>query len=392
MTARITKPIRGGVVRAISSKSAAHRLMICAALAVGEAVIDCSDRSDDIEATSRCLEAIKAGECELDCGESGSTLRFLLPVCGALGKKVIFKMSGRLPSRPMSALIDAMTAHGCFISGSLMCEGQLTGGEYILPGDVSSQFVSGLLFALPLLPEESYIRVTGTLESRPYVEMTLDALRLFGITIIVENQCFRIPGGQVYCSPGRVSVEGDWSNAAFWLAAGAIGRVPVEVTGLDPNSRQGDKAIADLLARFGAPGDLKGITIDAGNTPDLVPALAAVASVAKGRTIIYNIGRLRLKESDRLKSITASFSSLGADITETRDSIIIYGKQSLPGGATESFGDHRIAMAAAILSSACDGPVIIRGAEAVTKSYPRFFDDFIALGGAYECLTHTDNI
>jgi 3-phosphoshikimate 1-carboxyvinyltransferase len=240
---------------------------------------------------------------------------------------------------------------------------------------VSSQYLSGLLFALPLLSGDSVIRVTGVLESRPYVDMTLDALRAFGVTVIEEDGCFRVPGSQRYRSPGGVSVEGDWSNAAFWLAAGA------NVTGLDPDSRQGDKAITDLLKAI--PGG-----IDASNTPDLVPVLAAAASVAEGKTTIYNAERLRIKESDRLKTVAASLTSLGADITETEDGLVIIGKKSLPGGETESYGDHRIVMMASTVR--CAGPVVIHGAEAVNKSYPRFFEDFTSLGGVYECLTHTE--
>jgi 3-phosphoshikimate 1-carboxyvinyltransferase len=277
-------------------------------------------------------------------------------------------MAGRLPLRPLDALRDEMTAHGCVISGSLTCKGQLTSGEYTLPGNVSSQYVSGLLFALPLLSGDSVIRVTGVLESRPYVNMTLDALRSFGVTVIEEGRCFKVPGNQRYRSPGKVSVEGDWSNAAFWLAAGA------NVTGLDLCSTQGDKAIVDMLKLI--PG-----SIDVSDTPDLVPALAAAASVVTGKTILCKAGRLRIKESDRLKTVAASLSSLGADITETEDSLVIIGRKSLPGGETESYGDHRIVMMASTVR--CAGPVIIHGAEAVNKSYPRFFEDFTALGGVY---------
>ena len=424
MIVKITKPIRGGTVRAIASKSEAHRLLICAALAGSETFVACPERSEDIDATARCLESLgavvryepegffvapvnRSAERQgviLDCGESGATLRFLLPVCGALGLRASLHMSGRLPSRPLSALYDEMTSHGCTLSeqgySPLDCEGQLKSGEYTLPGNISSQFISGLLFALPLLEGESRIRVTGVLESRPYVDMTLDALRLFGVTVLEEEgQVFRIPGRQTGRSPKNVRVEGDWSNAAFWLSAGAIGQSGVTCTGLNLNSRQGDRAIVELLARYGArvtygegengavtvsPGTLRGIDIDAGDTPDLVPVLAAVASGAEGKTTIRNAGRLRIKESDRLKTVAASLSGLGADVKETEDGLIIIGKKVLTGGETQSFGDHRIAMTAAILSAACTEPVVIRGAEAVRKSYPSFFDDFnAALGG--EC-------
>jgi 3-phosphoshikimate 1-carboxyvinyltransferase len=396
---RITKAIQGGTVKAVASKSEAHRLLICAALADGETFIACNSRSEDIDATVRCLEALGAKishdengflvkplqfsdieNYELDCGESGTTLRLLIPIVLALGAKSKFYMSGRLPHRPLSPLDGQLELHGCILTGKgaspLICEGKLTSGEFVLPGNVSSQFISGLLFALPLLAEDSIIRVTSVLESRPYVDMTLDALRMFGVTIIEDDgQIFRISGNQKIRSPETVKVGGDWSNAAFWLSAGAIGNVPVNVTGLDANSRQGDRAVIDLLKQI--PGE-----INAEDTPDLVPVLAAAASVAAGKTIIRNAGRLRIKESDRLHTVTALLTDLGAEVIETDDGLIIFGKKVLTGGETESFGDHRIAMTAAILSSVCTGNILIKNAEAVNKSYPDFFKDFAALGGS----------
>ncbi|MCL2079648.1 MAG: 3-phosphoshikimate 1-carboxyvinyltransferase [Oscillospiraceae bacterium] len=422
MTVQLTKPIQGGSVRAIASKAEAHRLLICAALADGESFVECRERCEDIDATVRSLEALGAsfryesqgfrvisrsaglqeeknkGRYALDCGESGSTLRFLLPVCGALSLPVSFYMGGQLPVRPLTGLYEEMTSHGCKLSAPgtspLACEGSLKSGIYTLPGNISSQFVSGLLFSLPMLQGESVIRITDILQSRPYVDMTLDAIKMFGIMIYEENErIFRIPGGQKFRSVKYIRAGGDWSNAAFWLAAGAIGDARIVCTGLDLSSRQGDKAVIELLERFGAcvtikedavtvsKENLKGIDIDAGNTPDLVPILAAVAAVAQGKTNIYNAARLRIKESDRLHTVCASLKSLGADIEETKDGLVINGKENLPGGETKSFGDHRIAMAAAVLSSACTGTVQISGAEAVRKSYPGFFDDFCALGG-----------
>jgi len=437
MTVKITKPIDGGVVGAIASKSAAHRLLICAALADRETFITCHQRSEDIDATARCLQALGAdiryeesgfwvtpiegrrgqrplqcaavdaayGVQGLDCGESGSTLRFMLPICGALGVDAAFHMGGRLPTRPLTGLYEEMVAHGCSLSphgtSPLVCEGQLISGEYTLPGNISSQFVSGLLFALPLLGGDSQICVTNGLESRPYVDMTLDALAQFGIKIseeiISENELiFHVKGGQIYRSPREISTEGDWSNAAFWLSAGAIGTSSITMTGLDMNSRQGDKAIVEFLARFGAkvstendavmvsPKELHGIDINAADTPDLVPILAAVASVAEGTTVICNAERLRIKESDRLKTVAETLTQLGADVTETDDGLVINGKPRLRGGEVQSHGDHRIAMMVAVLSIACDGAVTINGAEAVRKSYPAFFEDFVMLGGICE--------
>jgi len=412
------------VIGAIASKSAAHRLLICASLADNETFVRCQERSQDIDATARCLESFgsviryenggffvtPAGKKEnlteersADCGESGSTLRFLLPVCGALGMKVKFNMEGRLPTRSLTGLYEEMTAHGCTLSehgrSPLVLGGKLTSGIYSLPGNVSSQFISGLLFALPLIEGGGSICVTGNLESRPYVDMTLDALRLFGITVQEEEKpaiIFRVQG-QTYRSPKKVQTEGDWSNAAFWLCAGAIGTGSVTCTGLDINSRQGDRAIIELLKKFGAcvsvdsgavtvsSGALKGIEINAEDTPDLVPVLAAVAAAAQGETVIKGAGRLRLKESDRLRTVADSLCGLGADVTETEDGLVIKGKKKLQGGTVQSFGDHRIAMTAAVLSGACLNPVTIQNAQAVNKSYPAFFDDFhITLGGVCE--------
>jgi len=423
---KITGSIKGGTVKAIASKSDAHRLLICAALADESTYIACSSRSEDIDATASCLEALGAvvryeqdgfyvtpiqhakqaasgQRLHLDTKESGSTLRFILPVCGALGVRVSLLMGGRLPARPLSALYDEMSKNGCVLSehgvSPLECEGQLKSGTYTIPGDISSQYISGLLFALPLLAGESVICVTGVLESRPYVDMTLDALRRFGVSVYEEDESgatvFRIPGNQVFRSPKSLSVEGDWSNAAFWLCAGAVlqNGSKITCTDLNLNSKQGDRAVIDILKAFGAKVDIEndnvtvsrapltGIDINAENTPDLVPILAAVASVAKGTTTIRNAARLRIKESDRLLSVTALLTSLGACVTQTPDGLNITGHETLTGGIIDSFADHRIAMTAAIISAACSGEVVIKNAEAVNKSYPNFFKDFAALGG-----------
>jgi 3-phosphoshikimate 1-carboxyvinyltransferase len=419
MDIKITRPARGGTIRAIASKSQAHRLLIGAALADGPSRVGCAETSDDIDATVRCLDALGAkvkydgcgvdilpiprpvpGERVLDCGESGSTLRFMLPVACALGAGATFHMGGRLPSRPLSPLYEELSGHGCALSmagkSPLYTGGQLTGGRYRIPGNVSSQFISGLLLALPLLEADSLIEVGGAVESRPYVDITLAALKTFGIGVRTNAHSFTVPGNQRFKVSRALAVEGDWSNAAFWLSHGAVGDGSITVAGLDPSSPQGDKAIMTFLERFGARvsvdggtvtvsrGDLYGIDIDAGDTPDLVPVLAAVAAVSRGRTVISNAGRLRLKESDRLKAITETLSALGADITQTDDGFIIDGRPRLRGGVVSSHGDHRIAMTAAVVSTACLEAVTIKGAEAVGKSYPGFFTDFAALGGAVE--------
>ena len=372
-------PLRG-TVKAIPSKSQAHRALICAALADGPADIVCEGTSKDIEATEACLRALKAGGedgVSLPCGESGSTFRFLLPIAGALGLKASFALEGRLPKRPLSPLYEELARHGCELSpqGSnpFTTKGKLSPGSYALDAGVSSQFVSGLLFALPLLDRDSELRLTGSVESFPYIELTLAMLETFGVKICFEDMAFSIPGRQKYRSPGTVRIEGDWSNAAFWLCAGAIPGNEIAVSGLDMGSRQGDKAVLGILERFGS--DLRGIDIDAADIPDLVPILSVVAAAAKGTTVIRNAGRLRIKESDRLAAVTDMLGSLGADIRETGDGLIIDGGRPLTGGTVSFWGDHRIAMSAAIAAVLCEEPVVIQGAEAVEKSYPAFFEE-----------------
>ena len=314
----------GGTVRAIPSKSQAHRALICAALADGPTRVERGGESEDIAATAACLSALGAvierqpggyfvspvrpqreqgADVCLPCGESGSTFRFLLPIAGALGQDVSFLLKGRLPKRPLSPLYEELVRHGCELSpqGSvpLHITGQLTPGHYSLDAGVSSQFISGLLFALPLLEGDSELRLTGRVESFPYVELTMAMLETFGLSVAFDGSVFYLSGGQVYRSPGVISVEGDWSNAAFWLSAGAIGNGGsggVTCTGLDLQSRQGDRAIVEILSRFGARleeedsavtvrgGNLGGIEIDARDIPDLVPILAVVAVAAQGTT------------------------------------------------------------------------------------------------------------
>ena len=388
MIKTITPSPIGGSVEAISSKSMAHRLMICAALAQEPTDVVFRTTNKDMEATSQCLCAMKEGRNPLRCGESGSTLRFLLPVVAALGLDTEFYMEGRLPDRPLAPLDEQMILHGATLQKEgryLRVGGKLTPGEYILPGNVSSQYISGLLFALPLLDEPSTLTVTGKVESAPYIAMTLDALQKFGINIQVKDNVYHIPSAP-YVGGKEVTVEGDWSNAAFWLCAGAISQ-EVTVTGLDHNSLQGDKAIIDLLKAFGAtcaedtvsPAALCGIEIDASAIPDLVPIVCVVAAKAQGETRIYNAARLRLKESDRIESVCRMIASLGGDITATEDGMVIRGGKPLKGGTVDSCGDHRIAMAAAVASCICQEEVSILGAEAVEKSYPGFWDDFETL-------------
>ena len=407
MIARITPSRLAGCVRAPASKSAAHRAMICAALAEGETFIRCANTNADMEATLRCISALGARterladgvrilggrfqkEAPADCGESGSTLRFLIPVAAALGCATDFQCAGRLPERPLDALRDALHAHGASLSPAgtnpVRVRGKLQPGRYVLPGNVSSQFVSGLLFALPLLSDESEIVIDGPLSSADYVEMTLQALAAFGICPERTETGFRIPADAAYRSPGEMRIEGDWSGAAFWLCAG------VPVTGLLDNTAQGDRRVLDVLCRMGAEirrdgdafaacGCLQGTVIDADPIPDLVPPLAAAAVFAKGETRIINAARLRAKESNRLYTTTAALRSLGADIREEGDGLRICGGKPIPGGIADAYGDHRIAMAAAIAAVRAEGESVIRGAEAVNKSYPGFWRDLANLGG-----------
>ena len=376
-------------IRIIPSKSDAHRALICAALSKSNCEVICETTSKDIEATKACLTALREGEEVMHCGESGSTLRFLLPVMAALGHKAAFYPEGRLPDRPLTPLYEELERHGCKLSpqGSVpfVLEGQLTPGEYHIPGNVSSQYISGLLFALPILAGDSKIRIDGTLESAGYVHMTQKVLRDFGIKIEEIDEGFLIPGGQVYQGPATYQVEGDWSNACFWLVAGALREEGIQVNGLDMNSLQGDKKIVDLLMEMGADvsidaegitvkgGSLHGIEIDASQIPDMVPILAVAALAAEGTTEIKNAGRLRIKESDRLATVSQVLAGLGGEIEELPEGLIIKGGKPLTGGTADSHNDHRIAMMAAIASLLCEDKVIINGADAVNKSYPTFF-------------------
>ena len=414
-----------GVVRAIPSKSQAHRALICSALADKPTIIECEACSDDITATADCLSALgakiereagvyvvhplkrdaKNHSATLACGESGSTFRFMLPIVGALGRKASFDLKGRLPKRPLSPLYEELVRHGAELSPQgavpFCASGRIAPGRYSLDAGVSSQFISGLLFALPLLDGDSELQLTGQAESFPYIELTLAMLEIFGIKIDFKDNVFSIPGRQTYRSSVNARVEGDWSNAAFWLSAGAITEEgSITCTGLNFQSRQGDRAILDILTRFGAQikiiesdsmvtvsgGKLRGIEIDAKDIPDLVPILAVVGSRAEGTTVIRNAQRLRTKESDRLAAVSAVLRALGADADETEDGLVIHGGKAFKSAQVSSRGDHRIAMSSAIAATVCEGPVVIQGAQAVNKSYPGFFDDLRSLGPLVETL------
>lgn len=383
-----------GTIVAIPSKSQAHRLLICAAFSDSETNLYCPETNRDIEATADCLRSLGAtiirndagyivkpimsppAKATLSCGESGSTLRFMLPIVGALGVDATFRMEGRLPYRPLSPLWEEMERMGCTITrpteDTLRCQGQLSPGQYSIDGSISSQYITGLLYALSLIPGNSALYITGNIESRPYIEMTERALELFG----VDTSGYKISGGSAYQTPGVVTIEGDWSNGAFFLAAKALG-CNLDITGLDPSSAQGDRAVQDILIQLN-----KHTTIDAADIPDLVPILAIVAA-AKHGAIFQNIQRLRLKESDRVASVAAMLESFGITV-HVDDKELTVEPGSFRGCIIDSAADHRIAMAAAIGATIAKGPVTILGAQCVAKSYPSFWDEYKRLGGSYE--------
>ena len=404
MDKTLHSPRPHGVFTAIPAKAEAHRALLAAALADAPTRILCPVSNDDIDATVRSLCALGARitaddegfsveplpdystGAVLDCGESGSTLRFLLPVAAAVCSDAAFIRRGRLAARPLDALCTALAAHGVQIvpGEPLRTKGLLTGGAFTLPGNISSQFASGILFALPRVG--GTLTLTGKIESRPYIAMTVRTLRQFGIGVEEKGDVFTVPR-QKPRSPGVLRVGGDWSDAAFFLAMGVLGKEPVAVAGLAPDSPQGDRAIVDILQTMGAklvqkdgivtayPSALHGTEIDAADVPDLVPVLAVAAPAAAGETRIYNAARLRLKESDRLASVCALLTALGGRCSATDDGLLLTGAP-LQGGTVCSCHDHRIAMSAAVAAVLCTEPVTVRDAQAVQKSHPAFWEDY----------------
>ena len=392
-----------GTVTAPASKSAVHRALICAALADKPSAIIINAFSNDIFATAEALNSfgavikktddgmsvipvnkdkrVSAGKVVFDCKESGSTMRFLIPVADALFDSYSFTGSKRLLERPTKPLTDSLE--------------NSKDGVYEIDGSVSSQFISGLLFMAPLKEADIFIKIKGESVSKPYIKMTTDVMKKYGIEVEETEEGYFVKGGQRYIAPEVFNAEGDWSNAAFWLCAGALGS-GVNVCGLDPESIQGDRQIIDILRRIGAEvsekegsytvkkGNLKAIELDASDIPDLVPAVSLVLALSEGTSRIYNAARLRLKESDRLMATANLLNSFGADVKETEDGLIIKGVSALKAADVSGQNDHRIVMTAAIASLYADGETVIRGYEAVNKSYPKFFDEFRALGGNFE--------
>ena len=401
------RPLAGRVIPP-PSKSQAHRLLLCTALSQGESRIENVAFSQDILATLGCMQALGAGWEEraegsvkiqgaplngwekelphLDCGESGSTLRFLIPIALAAAGGGVFTGRGRLMQRPQKPYFDLFDEKGIWYELKdevLTVKGQLLPGEYKLPGNVSSQFFTGLLYALSLLDAPSDVISTTQLESADYIAMTIDAMGKAGIKVeqSVDKTAYRVYPGKYKSFTGKV--EGDWSQAGFWYAAAALGN-SLEVDGMEEDSAQGDKVIADHFKSLTGRGD---VTIDVSGCPDLVPPLAVMAAVREGTTYIVNAARLRIKESDRLASVTAALNALGAKVEEHSDSLTIHGLPGLKGGATvDCCNDHRIAMMAAIAATRCEEPVMLLGADCVRKSYPNFWEHYEMLGGDLDVI------
>lgn len=390
----IKNSILSGEVAMPPSKSAAHRALICSFLSGGGSVAPLIS-SNDMRATVGVIEGLKNGEKTLNCIESGSTLRFMIPVAAALGKSVTFIGEGRLPERPIGEYAQLLGEHGVRLETSgglpLTISGQLQSGVYEIRGDVSSQYITGLLLALPILNGDSEIHITTALQSKPYVDMTVKVMADYGVEIDEMPYGYFVKGNQKF-NVKNYTVEGDWSQAAFFLSAGAIGS-DVTVGGLDFASTQGDKAVVDIMKRFGADieiidnkirckkGSLCGIEIDCADIPDMVPAIAVTAAFASGKTVITGAERLRLKESDRIEAICENLKKMGADISETADGMIINGGGELHGAELLGYNDHRIVMAFSVAALFAKGETVITDAQSINKSYPTFFEEYNRLGG-----------
>ncbi len=403
--------------QAIISKSDAHRALIAAALSDKPTKFNISSFSKDIEATLSCLTSLgamvekddasltfypiskRAVNPTLDCNECGSTLRFLIPVAAAVSQNPVLTGKEGLSKRPLSPLLSEMEKKGCRFSESSIpftVSGSLNSGEFTLPGNISSQFISGLLFVLPLLDGDSKIILSSPLESEAYADMTIGTLKIFGVHIEKGENTFTIKGNQKYISPGEYTVEGDWSNIAPFMAAAAMGG-EITAYGLNPSSKQSDKNILSVLEKFGAEIKYenssyiikkkyaKPIEIDVSQFPDLFPVVAVLACASNGKSLLYNAGRLRIKEGDRIESTLSLIKSLGGNAEADETSLTIYGSGSLVGGVCDSFNDHRIVMAAAVASVISKDAVTITNAEAIDKSFPDFFTHFKRTGGIYQC-------
>ncbi|MCM1284843.1 MAG: 3-phosphoshikimate 1-carboxyvinyltransferase [Acetobacter sp.] len=390
--------LKGRVV-APPSKSAAHRALICSYLAGGGTVKPIIN-SNDMRATVGVINSLKNNEPLVNCIESGSTMRFMIPVAATLGRTITFSGEGSLLSRTVGEYINLLPKHNVEVKCNgylpMTISGKLKNGNFEVAGDVSSQYITGLLLALANLDGDSAVVLTTELQSKPYVDMTVKVMKDYGVEVTETDFGYLIHGGQNY-KKIDYNVEGDWSQAAFFLVAGAING-DVEVCGLDMNSTQGDKAILDVLKSFGADvqinessvvvkkGTLKAADVNAANIPDLVPIIAVMASFAEGKTVISGAERLRYKESDRIESVVSNLRLLGVDVEETGDGMIINGQCALKNAKLNGFNDHRILMAFSVAALAVDGEVEISDAESINKSYPSFFEDYNKLGGKADVI------
>ena len=399
MEVKISNSSLNGAVTAPPSKSAAHRALICSYLSGGGTVKPIIN-SRDMAATVGIIESLKNNESILDCIESGSTMRFMIPVAASLGRNVEFVGQGSLLKRTVGEFAELLPIHGVNVetNGCLpfKISGQLRNGSFEVSGDVSSQYVTGLLLALANLQGDSAVIMKTPLQSKPYVDMTVKVMADYGVNVRETDFGYLIKGGQEF-KRLDYTVEGDWSQAAFFLVAGAIGG-NVTVKGLDFNSAQGDKDIVDVIKKFGGnvergedsvtciAGELTGADIDASDIPDLVPIIAVLASYAKGKTVISGAERLRFKESDRIESVVTNLKAMGVDVTQTPDGMIINGGKGLKGAKLKGYNDHRIVMSFSVAGLFAQGETVIDEAESINKSYPSFFEDYNMLGGKANVL------
>ena len=391
-----------GEVSVPPSKSVAHRLVIAAALSRGTSKVENLSFSKDITATVNAMRSLGAQidisgntaiikgiekppeKAVIDCCESGSTLRFLIPVVCALGVQATFLGQGKLPQRPITPYLDELPKHGAQFDyqGTMpfTVRGRLTSGEYRISGDISSQFVTGLLLALALIDGRSELVLTTPLQSKPYVDITADCLAKCGVSVTQTDKGYAVTGGSMKAF--QAPVEADYSQAAFFYVANSLGS-DIRINELNENSCQGDKKIVEICDKivYNTNGGLKPFELDCSDIPDLVPILAVLASFCEGTSRITNVARLRIKESDRLEAVSVCLNALGGKVTAGEDFLEIQGVKCLHAGQVDCFNDHRIAMAMAVAATRSTGPVTLIGAQCVEKSYPDFFEVYKALGG-----------